>query len=243
MSIRVLVNGAQGRMGQETVKAIQGTAAFKLVGTSGKTDDLSAVIRATQPQVVVDFTIAGAGYEIAKTIIAENTHPIIGTSGFSPEQITDLTQRCAAKQLGGIIAPNFSIGAVLMMKYAQDCVRYFPHVEIIELHHDRKADAPSGTAMKTADMLAEKRNPTAPKVNEKELLPGARGAVKNDIHIHAIRLPGLVAHQEIIFGTLGETFTLRHDTFQREAFMPGVLLACEKVLALKQLVYGLEHIL
>jgi 4-hydroxy-tetrahydrodipicolinate reductase len=243
MTIRVLVNGAQGKMGQETVKALTATSEFNVVGVTGKNDNLAAAICDTQAHVVVDFTVAGAGYEIAKTIIANNAHPVIGTSGFTQQQIDDLTQRCATKQLGGIIVPNFSLGAVLMMKYAQDCVRYFPHVEIIELHHDRKADAPSGTAMKTADMLAEKRTPPIAKVNEKELLPGARGAVKQDIHIHSIRLPGLIAHQEIIFGTLGETFTLRHDTFQREAFMPGVLLACEKVLTLKQLVHGLEHVL
>jgi len=131
----------------------------------------------------------------------------------------------------------------LMMRYAKELVNYFPHVEIIELHHDRKVDAPSGTAIKTAEVLSKNRQVPIPAVKEKELILGARGAVKNDIRIHSVRLPGLVAHEEIIFGDIGQTLTLRHDTYNREAFMPGVILACRKVPELNRLVYGLEHLI
>lgn len=243
MTIRVLVNGANGRMGQEAVKAINQSADFALVGIATKTDDLAQTIKKTQPQIVIDFTTAAVAYDNARIIIENNIRPVIGTTGFKPEQIQDLIKRCTEKKLGGIIAPNFSIAAILMMKYAQDCAHYFPHVEIIELHHDQKVDAPSGTAIKTAELIAEIRTKPNAKVNEKELLAGARGANKNDVHIHSIRLPGLVAHQEVIFGSNGETFTIRHDMLNREAAMPGVLLACKKVLELNTLVYGLEKVL
>jgi len=243
MSIRVLVNGAEGKMGKEVVAAISDTPELELVGTGEKQDDLTKLITSNNAQVVVDFTHPDVAFSNAKKIINANAHPVIGTTGFSSAQIAELKKMSASKKLGGIIAPNFSISTNLMIKYAQDCARYLPHVEIIEMHHDKKVDAPSGTAIKTAEMIAHTKPKTQPKVNEQETLAGARGAVLEDIHIHAVRLPGLVAHQSIIFGGDGETFTLRHDTQHRRAFMPGVMLACQKVLTLNELVYGLEHIL
>ncbi|TAK74231.1 MAG: 4-hydroxy-tetrahydrodipicolinate reductase [Gammaproteobacteria bacterium] len=244
MPINVLVNGAFGRMGQMTVKAIADHPNLNLVGQTGREYDLQKSIHDSQAQVVIDFTHPEVVFKNASLIIEAGAHPVIGTSGLTREQIHTLQTRCAQLKLGGLIAPNFSLGAVLMMKYAKETAKHMPHVEIIELHHDGKADSPSGTAIRTAEMLAE-GNPilNQPSKPNRETIPGARGATYHHIPIHAIRLPGLIAHQQILFGGLGETFTLRHDSHDRQCFMPGVCLACEKVVALDQLVYGLEEIL
>lgn len=244
MGIRVLVNGAAGKMGQMVVKAVQADAELILAGAIDQQHDLAAEIKQTQAQVVVDFTHAEVVQKNIQTIIQASVHPVIGTSGLTQAEITPLQKQAAQLKLGGIIAPNFSLGAVLMMKYAQEIARYFPQVEIIEMHHAEKLDSPSGTAIRTAEMLAAARDASQLAVKPtKETIAGARGARYQDIPIHAVRLPGLVAHQQIIFGSLGETLTLRHDSIDRLCFMPGVVLACKKVLALKQLIYGLEHIL
>ncbi|MDX1902513.1 MAG: 4-hydroxy-tetrahydrodipicolinate reductase, partial [Thermonemataceae bacterium] len=243
-AIRVLVNGAAGRMGQTTVKAITNDPDLILIGQTGSTDNLAAAIKENQAQVVVDFTNAEVAAENTQVIIDAGAHPVIGTSGLLPEQIKHFQEQCKKLKLGGIIAPNFSLGAVLMMKHAQEIVKYFPHVEIIEMHHDKKVDSPSGTAMRTAEMLLE-ANPDVNQssFSQKEMVPGARGANYQHIPIHAVRLPGFIAHQQIIFGDIGETLTLRHDSTDRQCFMPGVALACEKVVQLEHLVYGLEKIL
>lgn len=241
--IRVIVNGAHGRMGQETVKAIQDDPAFSLVAQLDHHDDLAKKIHETKADVVIDFTTPTAVYKNARIIIEANVHPVIGTTGLSAQQIAELQELSQGKKIGGIIAPNFSIGAVLLMKYAAETARYFPHVEIIELHHDAKKDAPSGTALKTAEMIAENRREIPKDKTEQEILPGSRGGIKNDIHIHSVRLPGFVAHEEVIFGGNNETLTLRHDSIHRSAFMPGVILACKKVMELDSLVYGLEKLL
>jgi 4-hydroxy-tetrahydrodipicolinate reductase len=243
MSIRVLVNGANGRMGQAAVKAIQNEPGLELVGNSSKQDDLSAQIKKTRAQVVVDFTNADVVAQSLQTIIEAGAHPIIGTSGLLGDQVQAFQAQCAKLKLGGIIAPNFSLGAVLMMKHAQEIAKYFGHVEIIEMHHDGKLDSPSGTSLRTAEMIGVNFKPEDKAKKSRENIPGARGATHHKIPIHAIRLPGLVAHEQIIFGGIGETLTLRHDSIDRECFMPGVLLACKKVTALNELVYGLEHII
>jgi len=243
MSINIIVNGASGRMGQTTAATIEQEAGFNLVAALDHTDDLKTTIENTQADVVIDFTTAAAVYNNAQTIIRANVRPVIGTSGLLPEQISALQQQCQKQQLGGIIVPNFSIGAVLMMQYAENAAKYLPNVEIIELHHDGKADSPSGTALKTADMIAAKRRENPPIKQNRETIPGARGATHHNIPIHAIRLPGLVAHQEVIFGGVGETLKIRHDSIHRECFMPGVVLACKKVMELKELVYGLESVI
>ena len=241
---RVLVNGAKGRMGQEVVKAVTAAADLELVDQTDLGDDLIARIKASQAQAVVDFTTAAVAFENTRKILEAGVHPVVGTSGLLAEQVAKLQQLAQDKGIGGLIAPNFAIGAVLLMKYAQDAAKYLPDVEVIELHHNRKADAPSGTAVKTAQLIAEARQ-EIPKalVEEKELFEGARGSELHGVRVHSLRLPGLVAHQEVIFGGTGETLTIRHDSIHRESFMPGVCLACRKVIGTQQLFYGLEHLL
>ena len=243
-NIRVLVNGAKGRMGQEVVKAVTAAADLEIVDQTDLGDDLIARIKASQAQAVVDFTTAAVAFENTRKILEAGVHPVVGTSGLLAEQVAELQQMAKDKDIGGLIAPNFAIGAVLLMKYAQDAVKYLPDVEVIELHHNRKADAPSGTAVKTAQLIAEARQ-EIPKalVQEKELFEGARGSDVHGVRVHSLRLPGLVAHQEVIFGGTGETLTIRHDSIHRESFMPGVCLACRKVIGTQQLFYGLEHLL
>ena len=242
--IRVLVNGAEGRMGQEVVKAVTAAADLELVDQTDLGDDLIARINASQAQAVIDFTTAAVAFENTRKILEAGVHPVVGTSGLLAEQVVKLQQLAQDKGIGGLIAPNFAIGAVLLMKYAQDAAKYLPDVEVIELHHNRKADAPSGTAVKTAQLIAEARK-EIPKalVEEKELFEGARGSEVHGVRVHSLRLPGLVAHQEVIFGGTGETLTIRHDSIHRESFMPGVCLACRKVIGTQQLFYGLEHLL
>ena len=243
-NIRVLVNGAKGRMGQEVVKAVAVASDLELVDQTDLGDDLIARIKASQAQAVVDFTTAAVAFENTRKILEAGVHPVVGTSGLLAEQVAELQQLAEDKGIGGLIAPNFAIGAVLLMKYAQDAAKYLPDVEVIELHHNRKADAPSGTAVKTAQLIAEARQ-EIPKalVEEKELFEGARGSEVHGVRVHSLRLPGLVAHQEVIFGGTGETLTIRHDSIHRESFMPGVCLACRKVIGTQQLFYGLEHLL
>ena len=241
--INVLVNGANGKMGQLIVKTLDQHPEFNLVSQTGKNHDLASEIKKSNANVVVDVTNAECVLNNLEIIIDAGAHPVIGTSGLIENQVRPFQDRCAKLKLGGIIAPNFSLGAVLMMKYAQDMAAYFPQVEIIEMHHDGKLDSPSGTAVRTAELLAKSRKKICANKSEKETLPHARGAVFEDIHIHAIRLPGIVAQQQIIFGGTGETLTLRHDAIDRQCFMPGVVLACQKVMGLDHLVYGLEGIL
>ncbi len=241
--IRVLINGFRGQMGQESVKAVIEDSELELVDKADLGDNLSEIIIQSKAQVVVDFTTAAVVMENAIAIIESGARPVIGTSGLLPEQVSNLQELCKKHNKGGVIVPNFAIGAVLMMKYVQDAAKYFPNAEIIELHHDRKVDAPSGTAIKTANLLAESKKSVHEKIDEKEILPGARGAESQDIRIHSIRLPGLVAHQEVIFGGQSQTLKIRHDSIHRDSFMPGVCLACKKVMHLKEMVYGLEHLL
>lgn len=244
MAIKVLINGAGGRMGQAAVDTISKESDLELVGQAHRGDDLMAMIKASRAEVVLDLTAASAVYENVTTIIAANAHPVIGTSGLMPQQVKELQQRCAEKQLGGIIAPNFSIGAVLMMRFAQMAAPYFSQVEIIEMHHTGKEDAPSGTAIKTAEMIASAREKAAaPKSSVREIIPGSRGALVNNVPIHALRIPGVVATQEVIFGGQGETLSIKDAAINRDAYMPGICFACRKVVSLKELIYGLDQLL
>lgn len=240
---KIIINGANGRMGSEAVKAINHDSELKLVATLGSQDDLAKVIQDTQANCVVDLTTPKAVYDNTKTIIENNAHPIIGTTGLTPEQIIELTEISASKNLGGLIVPNFSLGAVLMMQFAKQAAEYFPDVEIIEMHHEKKLDAPSGTALKTAELIAENSKLDKTDINCKESHAGALGAKHQNIPIHSIRLPGFVAHQQVIFGGNSETLTLRHDSLHRKSFMPGIVMACKKVSSLTTLVHGLEHLL
>lgn len=244
MKIKVLVNGAFGRMGQLSAKAISEHPQLELVGQTGREYDLAKSIIDSGAEVVVDFTHPSSVFDNTCTIIAAGARPVVGTSGLTKQQIKILRQKCLEAQLGGMIVPNFSLGAVLMMKYAKEIVKYIPQVEIIEMHHEGKADSPSGTSLRTAEMLSE-ANPhlNQPSKPSHETVAGARGAQYYQVPIHAIRLPGIVAQQQIIFGAHGETLSLHHQTTDRSCFMPGVCLACEKVMQLKELMYGLEDIL
>ncbi|MCL4127492.1 UNVERIFIED_CONTAM: hypothetical protein GTU68_063438 [Idotea baltica] len=169
--------------------------------------------------------------------------PVIGTSGFSESDVVVLRELCAEKKIGGLIAPNFAIGAVLMMQFSAKASKYFERVEIIESHHDNKKDAPSGTAVKTAEMIAEALAREIPSLDEEELLAGARGADFKGIKIHSMRIPGIIAEQQVLFGSTGQTLSIEHRSINRESFMPGVVLACKRAKSLDKLYYGLEHLL
>jgi 4-hydroxy-tetrahydrodipicolinate reductase len=270
--IPVVVIGAAGKMGREVIKAVASAADMTLVGAIDTTAEhqdkdagelaglseplevpitnqlesmLAFAAQEKQPGVMIDFTHPDSVYNNVRSAIAYGIRPVVGTTGLSPQQIQDLADFAEKASTGCLIIPNFSIGMVLLQQAAVTASQYFEHVEIIELHHNQKADAPSGTAIQTAQMLAElgKRfNP--PLVEETEKIKGARGSLADEgIRIHSVRLPGLIAHQEVIFGAAGQIYTLRHDTSDRACYMPGVLLAIRKVLQLKSLVYGLEKIL
>lgn len=241
MMISILLNGASGKMGRTAAFAIEAHTNLNLVASCGHNDDLAGMLAECKPDVALDFTTPEAVFNNAKIIIEHDVRPVIGTSGLMPEQIKALQQASAAKNLGGIIAPNFCIGAILMMRFAEQAAKYYPQAEIIEYHHERKKDAPSGTSMKTAELLAAVR---ANQLNSgTETIVGARGANLNDVPIHSVRLQGMLAHQEVLFGGEGELLTIRHDSFTREAYMPGVCFALEQAMQLNELVYGLENLL
>lgn len=261
--INVLVNGACGRMGQAVLKAVSdddelnlvaavdivgGKDTGELIGTGANgvvvETDLKAAINSKKPQVMVDFTRPDVVFQNAKTALELKVAPVVGTTGLTAEQKEELKKISEANNTPIFIAPNFAIGAVLMMLMSKQAAKYLPNVEIIELHHDKKLDAPSGTAVQTAEMIREVRKSMKQgHPDEKEKLEGARGAEIDGMRIHSVRLPGFVAHQQVIFGGLGETLTIRHDSMDRASFMPGVVLACKKVLNLKGMTIGLDKLL
>jgi len=216
------------------------------VGKIGVTvgNDLQTVINETKPQVMVDFTSPAAVMNNIRIAINNGVCPVVGTTGLTEQDIEEVRTLVAKTKVNAIIAPNFSIGAVLLMRLAQEAAKYLPHVEIIEMHHDKKLDAPSGTALRTAQLIAEQRGILRQgHPDEKEKLTGVRGGELAGIRLHSVRLPGLVAHQEVIFGGLGQILSIRHDSISRESFMPGVILACKRVLTIDGFVYGLEHLI
>ncbi|EMC58932.1 4-hydroxy-tetrahydrodipicolinate reductase [Streptococcus mutans] len=255
MSIKVIVAGFKGRMGSTAVDMIKNDSELELAalldpfaaekeidGVPVFTDKSDLV--GLDAEVWVDFTIPKVAYENTHFALENGFRPVVGTTGFTQEQIADLMTLSADKKLGGLIAPNFAIGAVLLMEFAAKASKYFPDLEIIELHHDKKKDAPSGTAVKTAELIREARAyKKQGAADEEETLAGARGAEFDGFRIHSVRLPGLVAHQEVIFGAQGEGLTLRHDSYDRISFMSGVNLGIKEVVQREQLVYGLEHLL
>jgi 4-hydroxy-tetrahydrodipicolinate reductase len=241
--IKVIVNGAKGRMGSEAVNAVNKDEALQLVGQCDFGDDLAALIKETNAQVVVDLTAASAGFNNTQTILNAGACPVIGTSGFQVEQVKQLQALAAEKQLGGLIAPNFSIGAVLMMKFSAEAAKYLPDAEVIEAHSPQKEESPSGTGIRTAELIAAARTKAATPCSDKELIEGARGAELHGVKLHSIRLPGVVAQQTVFFGGLSETLKIEHNSQHRESFMPGICLACKEVVKHKELVYGLEHLM
>ncbi|MCP4050521.1 MAG: 4-hydroxy-tetrahydrodipicolinate reductase [bacterium] len=242
--IKVLVNGARGKMGQATVKAVWEVDGLELVGETDVDDNLALTIIETNPDVVVDFTHPNNVKDNAITIINASSCPVIGTTGLSDPDMAELDMLARKKNTGVLVCPNFAIGAILMMKYAQEAAKHLDTCEIIEYHHENKVDAPSGTAIKSAQLIYEaNKDINNVEMNEKELVKGARGGKQHQIPVHSVRLQGFVASQEIIFGGLGQTLKIRHDTISRESFMPGVIMAIKKVQDFKGLVYGLDNIL
>lgn len=252
--IKVLVNGALGRMGRTVVNAVNADDELELVGAvdiiEGEVDgmkietNLDAALKKYSPDVMVDFTRPNVVFDNVMTALANKVSPVVGTTGLSDESKEKIRELAEKNNTPAFIAPNFALGAVLMMLISQKVAKYMPDVEIIELHHDKKLDAPSGTAELTAKMIAEVRpSHRQGHPDEVERLPHVRGAEVDGIRIHSVRLPGYVAHQEVIFGGLGQTLTIRHDSTGRDSFMPGVVLACKKVRGLKGLTIGLDKIL
>lgn len=242
MGITVLVNGAHGKMGRLAIEAITAHPALDCVAGIGRGDQLADAIAQHKPQVVLDLTEAAVARKHADIIIDHKVHPVIGTSGLTHDDVEAIVHRCEAAQLGGLIIPNFSLGATLMMQAAKHIARFYEQAEIIEYHHPQKKDAPSGTAMKTADLLHDAMPNPAP-MPQQETIPGSRGALYNQIPIHAVRIPGISARQDVLFGAPGETLTLSHNTLDRQAYMPGLCLACTQVVQLTSCYYGLEHII
>jgi 4-hydroxy-tetrahydrodipicolinate reductase len=231
-------------MGRLSTTLVRESEDLDLAGELDLEDDLPAGVEASGAEVVLDFTHHSVAMENFRRIVAVGARPVSGTSGFSEDDLEEAGRLLQAAELGGIIVPNFSVGAVLMMRFAREAARRIPHVEIVEIHHDRKGDAPSGTAEATARMIAVVRGdlPPAP-VHETERFPGARGGRAHGVPVHSLRLPSAVAHQEVIFSGPGELLTVRHDSLSRECFRAGILLALRKVREVEGLVYGLEPLL
>lgn len=262
--MKVAVVGVCGRMGREVAKTLSGSPDFDLVAVVDRAEagaslrelvgpsapdlvveeKLGAALDRARPDALVDFTHPLAAAAHALSAIQRGISPVIGTTGLSESDVRELDHACREKALGGVYAPNFAIGAILMMRFAQMAAQWLPNCEIIELHHDRKEDAPSGTAMLTAQLIGEARaEPPTRKPRPLFKLEGVRGGVHAETPIHSVRLPGFVAHQEVIFGGTGETLTIRHDSLDRVSFMEGVKLALRTVSSLDGFVVGLDRLL
>ena len=255
--IKVAVCGSLGKMGKEVVETVQNAPDMELVGlidkfyTTNEIDgvpagqNLEEMLQKIDADVVVDFTQPASVFENTKTAILNGVRPVIGTTGLSDEQIAELKDLSNKNNTACLIAPNFALGAVLMMKFSQMASKYFANAEIIEYHHNQKKDAPSGTAIKTAQMMIKERDNFATgNCAETETITGSRGGkFENNIQIHSVRMPGYVASQEVIFGASGETLKIRHDSIDRKCFMSGVALAIRHIFAHNDFIYGLDNIL
>lgn len=263
--MKVAMSGVNGKMGRAIMGGIIDAPNVEIVGAVdinqvgvdisaliggemrnlGVEDNLEKMIQGKKPDVVIDFTTPATVKQNAETVLKNKCHIIIGTTGLSENDLAELD--CLAKEMSRIVfvVPNFALGAVLMMNFARDAAKYFPNVEVIELHHDQKLDAPSGTAIKTMELMAEEREKREQgQPNEVEKIKGARGGNYEGMHVHSVRLPGYVAHQEVIFGGRGQTLTIRHDSMNRESFVDGVLLALNSINDLQPgLTYGLDHVM
>ena len=259
--IRVLVAGCAGQMGRQLVRALAGEDDLQLVAAVDRaavgedagtvagcppagvvvSDDLAAAIDAASPDVGVVFTSPAAGMPTVRALLSRRVAAVVGTTGFSTSDFDEVEALCRKHDTPALIASNFAIGAVLMMRFAAQAAPHFDQVEIVELHHDRKADAPSGTSLRTAQAIMEAR-PQGPVPAGPQQAP-SRGLPQGRVHIHSVRLPGLVAHQEVILGALGQTLTIRHDSLSRESFMPGVLLAIRRIRGLSGLTREIDGLL
>ncbi len=255
MGIKVIVAGFRGRMGSAAVNMVkedEDLILSALLDPFAKDTEVDGVpVFTDKSQLIgfdadvwIDFTTPAVAYDNTRFALEHGFAPVVGTTGFTEDEIVELITLSEDKKIGGLIAPNFAIGAILLMEFAAKAAKYFPDLEIIELHHDNKKDAPSGTAIKTAELIREVRQPKQQgAADEVESLKGARGAEFDGFRIHSVRLPGLVAHQEVIFGAQGEGLTLRHDSYDRKSFMSGVNIGVRAVVKRDKLVYGLEKLL
>jgi 4-hydroxy-tetrahydrodipicolinate reductase len=259
---RVVVNGALGRMGQEVARAVLADKELRFVGAVEANasqpylpvpdypdlipfaSNLGTLIEKTCPDVVVDFTRASVAMEASRIALPLKVSMVIGSTGLSEEDLNEMRQLCESHGVGAVVAANFSLGAVLLMHLAQIAARFFANAEIIEMHHDKKLDAPSGTALATARLMTEARGSRFEYPStEKEVLPKTRGGEVSGVAIHSVRLPGVMAAQEVLFGGKGQTLLLRHDATSRESYMPGVLLAVKEVVKTSGLVVGLDKLM
>ena len=259
--IRVVVNGAQGRVGREVLGALCREPETQAVGAvelqvsedylalpdgSGKipfSSDLGHVLTSCHPDVLVDFTIAQATMPAVRIATKRGVNLVIGTTGLTADNISEMEKLATAGKVGIVVAPNFALGAVLMMHFAKIAAKYLDYAEIIELHHHLKADSPSGTALSTARAMAQARGKPFSRPIEQGQTSKSRGEQVEGVTIHSVRLPGLMAHQEVILGAQGQTLSIRHDTISRESFMPGVILAVKEVVKRQGLIYGLDTLL
>jgi 4-hydroxy-tetrahydrodipicolinate reductase len=260
--IRVVINGALGRMGQEITKAVVCEPGLKTVGAVEKevtqqylplteapelivlSSDLDSLLKSCDADVVVDFTNAEVSMAAARVAIKQKVNMVIGTTGLSEENLAEIEKLCQVHKVGAVVAPNFSLGAALLIHLSRLAAKFFNYAEIIEMHHDKKADAPSGTAIATARAMAQARGKPFiyPEV-AREMLSNTRGGEMDGIAIHSLRLPGFMAGQEVVFSGAGETLSLRHNIMNRECFLPGIILAIKEVTKLKGLTYGLDALL
>jgi len=257
-----LVHGALGKMGREVVAAINRTPELELVGavdikaTQGEltlpddskkvplSSNLSSLLEICHPKVLLDFTISEAAMAAARVAIKKGINVVIGTSGLSEDNLTEIAQLSEANKVGAVVAPNFTIGAAVLLNAVKDAAKLFDYVDIIEMHHHEKVDAPSGTALATAKaMLQARGKPFLYSKTKKETLSGTRGGEVDGVAIHSVRLPGFVASQEVVFGGQGQTLSFRHDTIGRECYVPGVILAIKEVVKRQGLIYGLDALL
>lgn len=242
MSIKVGVIGADGRMGSETCRAVEAADDLELSARVTRDTDLKVLVD-SGCSVAVEFSTPASVFDNVGFCVDSGIHTVVGATGLTEEQLSDLDERAQRAGIGVFVAPNFALGAVLMMRFASRAARYFDWAEIIERHHERKADAPSGTAARTAALMNEERGRPWSEPGGSESIRGVRGGSVEGMRIHSLRLPGSVAHQEVILGGAGETLTIRHDSLARSSFMPGVLMAVARVAELRGVTVGLEHLL
>lgn len=239
--IRVGVVGAAGRMGQAVCSAVEADPQLELVAAIDIDDSLEELVEA-ECDVAVDFTVASAARRTLQFLAANKIHAVVGTTGFSDDDLASFAEAFSASNC--LIAPNFAIGAVLMMRFAELAAPHFSTAEVIEYHHDAKVDAPSGTAIHTAERIAEASADWADDPTRQEVLPGARGGQgASGVRVHSVRMKGVVANQEVLMGTTGQTLSIRHDTIDRTSFMPGVLLGCKRIADFEGLTLGLDAFL
>ena len=242
--MKICINGSKGKMGKVIIEHINNNKEYTLAGQVDINDNLSKIINEKKPNLVIDFTTPETRMQTIETSLLNNCPIVVGTTGFTPQDLEKIESWVKKTNKGCFIAPNFIIGNVLMQQFATQASKYYENAEIIEYHHEQKVDAPSGTAVKTAQLMGEQRNEFNQNTNDKvDNIQGSRGGNYKGIKIHAIRMPGFIASQEVILGNNGEYLTIRHDSINRECYMPGIFMAAKYIINNNELIYGLEKIL